>query len=158
MIEYKSPSVFGHPSLFMAGGITGVPDWQSELLTILERMQCKLSLVNPRRSHFDVKNKAQALEQIRWEYLMLRRCDGVMFWFAAETVQPIVLFELGAHLMVAGKPLFIGIHPDYPRRVDVEVQTSLIRPDLEIVYNLEALAGQVVAWERRGIPTWLCER
>ena len=43
---------------------------------------------------------------------MLRRCDGILFWFPCESICPIVLFELGTHLMVPGKPLFIGMHPD----------------------------------------------
>ncbi len=47
--------------------------------------------------------------------------------------------------MVPGKPLFIGMHPEYQRRIDVEEQTSIIRPDIEIVYSIPALAGQVRA-------------
>jgi hypothetical protein len=41
------------------------------------------------------------------------------------------------------KPLFVGVHPDYKRRQDVEIQTELARPDIKIVYSLEALAKQV---------------
>jgi hypothetical protein len=60
-----------------------------------------------------------------------------------------VLFELGSHLMVPGKPIFVGMHEEYQRRIDVEVQTSILRPDIEIVYNLNALGGQILAWESR---------
>lgn len=42
------------------------------------------------------------------------------------------------------KPLFIGIHPNYPRRQDVEIQTSLVRPDIKIVYSLQDLAEQIL--------------
>ncbi|MEB3215903.1 MAG: hypothetical protein VKN72_06555 [Nostocales cyanobacterium 94392] len=42
------------------------------------------------------------------------------------------------------KPLFIGVHPNYPRRQDVEIQTNLVRPDINIVYSLEALAKQIL--------------
>ena len=133
----------------MGGGISNCPDWQTEMVKILNGMGSDLTLVNPRSSQFDVKNPERTLKQIRWEYLMLRRCDGIMFWFAKETIQPIVLFELGSHLMVPGKPIFVGMHPEYQRRVDVEIQTGILRPNIEIVYELQALAGQIVAWESR---------
>ena len=41
------------------------------------------------------------------------------------------------------KPLYVGVHPQYARRTDVEIQTSLVRPEVKIVYSLEALAKQV---------------
>ena len=148
MAKYiECPKMWGSPSLFMGGGISGCPDWQAQLVRELKNVD--LVLVNPRRKVFDVQNAANTRLQIRWEYLMLRRCDGILFWFPCESICPIVLFELGTHLMVPGKPLFIGMHPEYQRRIDVEEQTSIIRPDIEIVYSIPALAGQVRAWESR---------
>ncbi len=141
----ECPTIFGKPSLFLGGGISGCPDWQSELVELLGATD--LTLVNPRRKRFDVRNKDNTELQIQWEYLMLRRCDGVLFWFPKETLCPIVLFELGSHLMVPGKPIFVGMDPDYARRIDVEVQTKIIRPEIQIVYSLSALAGQIIAWE-----------
>ena len=150
MIQYyESPSVFGKPSLFMGGGISGCPDWQAEMVKLLGSWGSDLVLINPRSAEFDVKDKARTERQIAWEYLMLRRSDGIMFWFAKETIQPIVLFELGSHLMVPGKPIFVGMHEEYSRRIDVEIQTRILRPDLEIVYSLQGLAGQILAWESR---------
>ena len=148
MAEYiECPEIWGSPSLFMGGGISGCPDWQTQLVEELDDVN--LVLVNPRRKEFDIKNAANTRLQIRWEYLMLRRCDGILFWFPCESICPIVLFELGTHLMVPGKPLFIGMHPDYQRRIDVEEQTTIIRPDIEIVYSITTLAGQVRDWESR---------
>jgi hypothetical protein len=148
MAKYiECPKMWGSPSLFMGGGISGCPDWQAQLVQELKDVD--LVLVNPRRKVFDVQNAANTRLQIRWEYLMLRRCDGILFWFPCESICPIVLFELGTHLMAPGKPLFIGMHPEYQRRIDVEEQTSIIRPDIEIVYSIPALAGQVRAWESR---------
>lgn len=145
-VEYvECPEIFGRPSLFMGGGISGCPDWQSQVVELLQATD--LVLVNPRRRQFDIKNKDNTLLQIQWEYLMLRRCDGIMFWFPKESICPIVLFELGSHLMVPGKPIFVGMDPEYQRRIDVEVQTKILRPDIQIVYNLNALAGQIIAWE-----------
>jgi hypothetical protein len=45
---------------------------------------------------------------------------------------------------MTNKLLFVGIHPNYLRRQDVEIQTALVRPDIRIVYSLEALAQQVI--------------
>ena len=74
-------------------------------------------------------------------------------------VQEFILFALGKWFEEANKKitdkrlevsiskkLFIGVHPDYVRRSDVEIQTGLVRPDVEIVYDLETLAGQVKDW------------
>ena len=41
------------------------------------------------------------------------------------------------------KPLYVGVHPQYVRRTDVEIQTSLVRPEVKIVYSLEALAEKI---------------
>ena len=41
------------------------------------------------------------------------------------------------------KPLYVGVHPQYTRRTDVEIQTLLVRPEVKIVYSLEALAEKV---------------
>lgn len=153
---YESPQIFGRPSLFLGGGISGCPDWQSDMVKLLDGMGSDLALINPRATNFDVKNEARTEVQIKWEYQMLRRADGILFWFAKETIQPIVLFELGTHLMVPGKPIFIGMHPEYSRKIDVKVQTAEIRPEIQIVYSLQALAGQVIAWEsvfKQG-PLW----
>jgi hypothetical protein len=35
------------------------------------------------------------------------------------------------------------VHPDYQRRLDIELQTKLTRPDIKIVYSLYELAKQV---------------
>ncbi|MGW0827366.1 hypothetical protein [Streptomyces sp. NPDC002845] len=39
----------------------------------------------------------------------------ILFWFCAVAVQPIALYELGAHA-ARGTRLAVGAHPDYPRR------------------------------------------
>jgi hypothetical protein len=44
------------------------------------------------------------------------------------------------------KPLFVGTHPDYQRRLDVEIQTRLARPEVWVVDALDDLVGQVRAW------------
>ena len=133
-------------SVFLAGGITGCPDWQSKLINLLRNED--IVIFNPRRKNFPIHDPTAAEEQIRWEYKYLRRANAVAFWFPKESVCPIALYELGA-LSMTNKPLFVGVHPDYPRRRDVEIQIKLARPDIKIVYKLSSLANQIREWLRK---------
>lgn len=129
-------------ALFMAGGITNCWDWQQEMRGLLE--ESGYMLLNPRRANFPIGDPNAAQEQIEWEYNMLRRAEYIMFWFPEETICPIVLYELGAWSMT-GKHIFVGVHPDYERRRDVEIQTKLVRPNVEIVYSLVELSEQILS-------------
>jgi len=127
-------------SVFLAGGISNCEDWQSQMPELLK--DTNLVLVNPRRDTFDVSKESETLFQIDWEHRHLNEADAVLFWFPCETLCPITLYELGARCMT-NTPVFVGVHPDYARKLDVEVQTKLARPDIKIVYTLEDLAKQV---------------
>lgn len=130
--------------LFAAGGITDCPDWQREATDMFADVDDYLALVNPRRPTFNVRDPNAAPEQIQWEHDMLRRADGIMFWFCEEALQPIALYELGAWSMTT-KPLFVGAHPNYPRRLDVIHQTRLIRPEVRVHDSLLALVESIKA-------------
>ena len=80
---------------------------------------------------------AEGARQIRWEFDHLARADVILFWFSFETLQPIVLFELGRWASSA-KPLAVGAHPQYGRRFDVVEQLRLIRPGLVVHADLAA--------------------
>lgn len=123
-------------SVFLAGGITNCPDWQQEIVTLLEASN--FVILNPRRKHFPKDDNNAALNQIKWEFEHFRKSDIILFWFPKETINPIVLYELGAWSMTS-KKLVVGVHPEYVRRVDVEIQTKLARPDVTIVYSLKEL-------------------
>lgn len=134
------------PSIFLAGGITGCPDWQAEMVQLL--VDIDLVLLNPRRKDFPIDDPDAAYQQITWEHDLLRYADAILFWFPQETLCPIVLYELGAWSMATcGKPLFIGVHPGYKRKQDVEIQTHLERPGIVIVDSLSKLAGQVIDFD-----------
>jgi nucleoside 2-deoxyribosyltransferase-like protein len=120
------PDVTG-PVLFLAGGITDCPDWQGEAAAML-RDQPGLTVVNPRRAVYDAD---VAVEQITWEHTHLHRAAVILFWFTSGSPQPIALYELGVHV-TRGAPIVVGADPDYPRRLDVEVQLSLARPGLPV--------------------------
>ncbi|HZR38821.1 MAG TPA: nucleoside 2-deoxyribosyltransferase domain-containing protein [Ktedonobacteraceae bacterium] len=132
-------------SLFLAGGITDCPDWQKEMIEKLK--DSPLVLLNPRRTSFPIEERSTAREQIEWEHIHLRKATAISFWFPCETLNPIVLYELGAWSMTE-KKLFVGVHPDYQRMQDVQIQTALARPDVQVVMSIEELAQQVVSWAK----------
>ena len=90
-------AVTGSVSLFLAGGISGCPQWQDAVRESLQRRGRVpgLVLLNPRRAHFDVHDTSLADAQIRWEHAHLQRATAVSFWFPADTLCPITLYELG---------------------------------------------------------------
>lgn len=129
------------PSVFLAGGITGTPGWQFRLAAML----CGTTwvVVNPRRQDFPMGDDEIGREQIAWEKRHLDRASLIAFWFPAETLCPITLYELGVATRM-DKPILVGTHPDYARRFDIEVQLGLSRPEVEVADSLEQLASQLM--------------
>ena len=123
-------------SIFLAGGITGCPDWQKEMAERLS--DAPLTILNPRRKNFPIDDPTAAFGQIAWEHNALKVADFILFWFCKATLCPIVLYELGAWSMTH-KPIFIGIEPGYKREYDVRIQTRLAKPHTPIVNNLDDL-------------------
>ena len=133
------------PLLFLGGGITGCPDWQSDAIQRLEGLT-RWGLLNPRRDDFDTSNTSNSFEQIEWEFDGLRRAALHLFWFPAESDCPITLYELGFSLGAAyalGKTprVRIGVDPGYPRRLDVQVQARLANYSHPIANNLRDLTA-----------------
>lgn len=126
--------------LFLAGGISSCPDWQNQMASLLQ--ETTWAILNPRRAYYPVDDPEAMPAQVEWEYKRLRQASAILFWFPGSSLCPIALYELGAWSMT-DKLLFVGIDPAYLRRRDVEVQTKLARPDVRIVYSLQALATQV---------------
>lgn len=130
------------PAVFLAGGITGCPDWQSEARDLIP---CSVVVLNPRRADFPIHDPSAAAAQIDWEYRHLRRADVVLFWFpdSGPIVQPIALYELGAHA-ASGKRIAVGADPDYIRRADVVLQLGHVRPDVPVRHHLAAACADAV--------------
>lgn len=141
----EAPEIYklheGESAVFLAGGITGTPNWQGELLDLIR--SAPLVVFNPRRKHFPIGDASASRQQITWEFQHLEMASHILFWFPCESVCPIALFELGAWAR-SNKRIFVGVHPNYPRRLDVEVQMELARPDLKIFYFLPDLAASLL--------------
>ena len=139
-IEYKGP----HPSIFLAGGISDCRSWQQQMVEMLAGT--KLAVLNPRWADWHSKDLDAGERQIAWEFRHLHSATARLFWFPMETLCPIALFELGGWTR-GQEPLFVGMDPAYRRRLDVEIQLKLARPEVKIAYRLPDLA-QVLAWEK----------
>eukprot|EP01027_Heterolobosea_sp_BB2_P009911 GEZU01014589.1.p1 GENE.GEZU01014589.1~~GEZU01014589.1.p1 ORF type:complete len:195 (+),score=24.63 GEZU01014589.1:29-613(+) len=133
--------------IFLAGGI-------SNAVALFDKSEIadKIALLNPRRSQFDVTDTSLTEVQIKWEADHLRKADLILFWFPSETLCPITLYELGAWSYHRDpqtnqpKPIFVGTHPKYARLLDVQFQTSLVRPEVAVVHSVEDLVQQVVTY------------
>lgn len=130
-----------HENVFLSGGIVDCPDWQSEVVNKLKDIN--ITIFNPRRKNFPIHDPNASFEQIKWEFNKLRDADILSFWFSRGSLNPIVLFEYGSALE-RDKKIVIGIDPDYERRLDVEIQTSLISPHLMITHSIDELAEKIV--------------
>lgn len=130
-------------SLFLGGGITSCPDWQSELIELLKDVP-DLVLYNPRRKNFPIDDPNASKEQITWEHDYLQEVDILVFWFSKGSLNPIVLYELGRYGNSSERMLFIGMDKEYKRSQDVLIQTELDRPEVEVVYSLEDLSIQIL--------------
>jgi Nucleoside 2-deoxyribosyltransferase like len=128
------------PSLFLAGGITGCPDWQKEIIEKLKDED--IMIFNPRRKSFDIKKKEESSVQIKWERDHLKKADMISFWFCKDQIQPIVLFELGKYAFSGQHKIFIGVEPGYPRETDVMTQVGL-EMDVKIQNSLDKLAEEI---------------
>lgn len=125
-------------SIFLAGGITGCPDWQQEVIEAVKHLD--ITVYNPRRKDFPIDDPSAAEAQINWEFSKLRKADCVSFWFCRETLCPITLFELGATMERMGRCI-IGVHPEYKHRQSVEIQAR--RKDHFVLHSLLDLTERI---------------
>lgn len=139
-----APALVERCDIFLAGGISNCPDWQAEAIKHLDHTG--LYVANPRRPTGLEKTGKQASAQIAWERLALDKAKVTLFWFPKESICPITLFELGMALG-RGKKIVVGVHPEYPRRFDVEEQCVLSGHDT-FYLNVRATVAEAVRLAR----------
>lgn len=124
----------GHPSVFLAGGITNCPNWQKVAADwLIDRAIIPL---NPRRDNFPIDDPTASEFQIKWEFRHLHYANAVMFWFPESvSPQPIALYELGYHA-AKGTDIAVGVSPGYLRKFDVYQQLQLSRPKVKVRTSL----------------------
>lgn len=142
-----APALVETCDIFLAGGISGCPDWQTRAYELMDHTG--LTIVNPRRPEGLETIGREAKRQIAWERLALDKARVTLFWFpAGESPCPIALFELGMALG-RGKPVAIGAENGYPRLFDVVTQVKLHDRDLVVHPTLLATTTQAVHLARQ---------
>jgi hypothetical protein len=144
--EYRS---WATVAIFLAGGISNCPDWQTPTAqSIALNTPDNVLVLNPRLpGTLDPNDATTAVPQIKWEADALRDANMVLFWFPKESVCPITLLELGKELVRAeltnyGR-LIVGCEPGYTRTLDVITQCQLVFPDMQIHDNLSDMVDRV---------------
>lgn len=127
----------GNQVLFLAGGITDCEDWQKELVDLVKDFPF-LTVINPRRANFPMHDPEAGKIQIKWEFERMQSAEHVSFWFSKRTLCPITLYELGRQLAL-GKNVYIGMDPEYKRRLDVEIQAPLAGYKRPFAYSIPDL-------------------
>lgn len=143
--------------VFLAGGITGCPDWQKEIIKKLDDRcdTATLVVMNPRRENFPIHDPHAARDQIAWEYKNLERADIFSMYFCESVSdQPICMYELGRNLLRMQmrfpadwqNRIIISVEDGYKRKQDVLIQTDhalevdvvLTQPCLEVLMDYHA--------------------
>jgi hypothetical protein len=148
-------------TIFLAGGITNVPNWQKEVCDVLmEKFADKpLVIFNPRRENFPMSDPTAAQEQIKWEYDMLEKSYIFsMFFSAGESDQPICMFEYGKYLERSqwcpnwdlNKRFVVTAEKDYKRYQDVMIQTLLVNPLIKVNTTLQEHINDIVSKIEQG--------
>lgn len=143
------PADWPGPMVFLAGGISGCPDWQALAAALL--LEAGIGVFNPRRRHFPwaLDDPAVSRSQILWElhHLHHARDNGlVLFWFpnsGRDVPQPIALHELGMAIE-GGWRMVVGFEGGYVRRNDVLVRMEVLRPDVTVRFTLDETVADAV--------------
>ena len=138
-------------SVFLAGAIDNgtARDWRSELMEYFDGDDRYNGLVfyNPLADNWDPNLQMSITcerfeQQVNWELDMLRNAFLVVFFFPAESVAPISLFELG----------FVCDEPD--RVMVVAEEGYWRRGNLEVICNRQ---GIVLGKDLVDMVTWIKE-
>lgn len=140
----------GRVTVFLAGGITGCPDWQRDIRCFLSAINQPVMTWNPRKKDWNMEcdgSPDAVLKQIKWEYERLEAADIILFWFPKATLCPIVLHEFGRYNtkeQLKNRRLVVGTEEGYARHMDVELQTkctgtgiTIHRKLTDLIYALE---------------------
>lgn len=143
LITSPNTSLQTKNTIFLAGGISNCPDWQTPVANkLLEHTN--FTIFNPRRNDWNMDDEAEeSKKQIIWEHEHLARSETILFWFPQETLCPITLLEYGKFL-VSNRKLVVGTHVDYQRRLDVDIQGGLERPGLHVWSDLDLMVRYVI--------------
>ncbi|MFH1065144.1 MAG: nucleoside 2-deoxyribosyltransferase domain-containing protein [Nanoarchaeota archaeon] len=148
------------PVIFLAGPIQGVHSWQEEAIKIINSLDSKLYIANPRRKNIRIKGDFTTdmyNEQVDWETFHLRKAGEygcVLFWLAKETnhdcsrayaqTSRFELAEWKARHEFLKANLVIGIEQGFSGAKYIRRRFMQDCPEVPICDSLEETCGQAV--------------
>ena len=150
--DFIIPNRNKYVTVFLAGGITNCPDWQSETINELKKFEVEnnkelnLIVYNPRRESFDIDTESERDKQIEWEFKYINSVDIFSMYFCnSESVQPICMYELGMRIgRLMERPAIdshrgcrtvVSIEKGFKREYDIYKQLNLACWEIGINYN-----------------------
>ena len=122
--DYIPRSEYDRFSVFLAGSIEmgKAVDWQSAAMELFKHTDCVI--FNPRRDDWDStwvqsKHNKQFFSQVTWELDHLESAHAILLYFAADTISPISLLEMG--LFYKTNKMFVVCDDNYPRKGNVDI-------------------------------------
>lgn len=136
-------------TIFLAGGISNCPNWQAKISNKIEYNQTLFDLSKKYSKNIIVYNprcetRPEETPQIIWEFERLEKSNIISFWFSGGSVNPITLFEYGAHFKNPNKKIIVGCDPTYERKVNVILQTKLAMPNLKVFSNIDDFYDEII--------------
>lgn len=143
--HYCRPTDDG-PSVFLAGGITGVERWHTRAAAALQAHG--VTVFNPHRAELPIHDPNAGWEQASWQQHHLHAADVTLIWFPtsdqAVPPSPPGMFELGQALG-AGRRIVVGADKDYPHEPEVRMICQVARPDMPVFSTLEDTVAATIA-------------
>jgi hypothetical protein len=152
------------PLVFLAGPITGAPDWQSKAIDLIRSADAEIFIASPRRA---VEREGDFtedmyIEQVEWEHRHLARAahEGVtLFWLAKESrhvcersYAQTTRFELGEAVTVhrlTGAKVVVGIERGFTNERYLRKTLASKTPAIPVLDTLEETCTAAVRLARQ---------
>jgi hypothetical protein len=123
--EEITESHLANISMFLGGSIEQgkAENWQERVINSLQDLR-SFVILNPRRKNWDSSwdndpTNPQFREQVEWELLGQEEADILLYYFAANTMSPITLLELGLAINTYNnrnyRKIIVYVDPEYQR-------------------------------------------
>lgn len=151
------------PLVFLAGPITGAPDWQSTAIALIREADADLFVASPRRAVTNDGDFTEDMyiEQVEWEHRHLARAaeHGVtLFWLAKESrhvcdrsYAQTTRFELGEAVTVhrlTGAKVVVGIEKGFTNERYLRKTIPAKMPGIPLFDSLEETCAAAVRLAR----------
>jgi hypothetical protein len=136
------PERLDWPSIFLGGSLSG--EWRRQVIAGLENTE--LIIFTSWFESPDYPDPSQEPDLIDWEYRHLQHSDAVLFWFCPKDLAENAMIQLGMYSQAAWQRLFVGVHPEYQWRREVETWCQVVCKGIKVSHQIDDILIQVQAW------------